>query len=108
MEKTAKNECLRCSGTMKSIGTQEIQLGRASFIFGALGNLAAGSLEVDIYVCSGCGRVEFYAAPEVIPAIDGTYEHDPDTVMCPRCEEIHDIGLTSCPKCGYNHRPLFF
>lgn len=54
-------QCLRCGGEMKSFGRQDIQLGQHSFFFGDLDNLLSGSLETEIFICRGCGKVELFS-----------------------------------------------
>ena len=37
-------------------------LGNTAFFTGNLSNLFSGALEVDIYACKSCGKLEFYRA----------------------------------------------
>ena len=66
--------CLRCGEKMTFIQREKIQLGQTGWILGDLPNLAAGSMEVDIYSCPACGkRIDF------------------DYPKCPLCK--YDFGL---------------
>jgi len=52
--------CLRCQSEMNHIMDEEIQLGRTGVLFGHWSNLIAGSLEVCVYGCPTCGKLEFF------------------------------------------------
>ncbi len=57
--------CLRCGETMEDLGCEEIQLGHYGFFSGHLSNLFSGALDVRIYACPNCGKLEFFkAGPE--------------------------------------------
>ncbi|MCL2580187.1 MAG: hypothetical protein FWE32_09205 [Oscillospiraceae bacterium] len=60
MYSVGKDHCLRCSGKMICRGAEQIQLGKTGFFFGSLGNLMSGALEVKVYTCQNCGKIEFY------------------------------------------------
>jgi len=49
---------------MESIGVEKIQLGQYGFLSGNLGNLLAGGLEVEIFVCQECKKIELYGVSE--------------------------------------------
>ena len=95
MKSYSDEKCLRCEGTMQCLGSQYIQLGKASFWGGTWGNVLAGALEVNVLVCSECGKIEFYQfddrkreIPEELP-----FE------KCSKCGEEHNTGLAMCPAC---------
>ena len=54
--------CLRCGNTMEDLGCEEIQLGHYGFFSGHLSNLFSGAMEVRIYACQSCGKIEFFQA----------------------------------------------
>lgn len=54
--------CLRCGTEMTDLGCEEIQLGHYGFFSGHLSNLFSGSMEVRIYSCPHCGKMEFFNA----------------------------------------------
>ncbi len=58
-------KCLRCEYEMISRGTEKIQLGESGLLFGSWNNVSAGSLEVEIYICDKCGKVEFFYVKNV-------------------------------------------
>ena len=53
-------QCLRCQTEMEHLSDEEIQLGRQSFLLGSLSNLLSGALNVKIYVCPNCKKLEFF------------------------------------------------
>ena len=59
------------------------------------GGLFSGALEVDIYCCRDCKKLEFYAveAPE-------EEEDSIAQVPCPYCGQLHEIDDPKCPHCG--------
>jgi hypothetical protein len=52
--------CLRCKTEMDHLGTEQIQLGQTGWILGDLPNLLAGAMELSIYGCPHCGKIEFF------------------------------------------------
>lgn len=55
-------DCLRCHSEMEHLGQESLQLGQYGFLTGHLSNLFSGALEVDIYACRHCCKLEFYRA----------------------------------------------
>ena len=88
--------CLRCGAKMSHIMTENLQLGKTSWLLGDLPNLLAGALQVHIYYCPGCGKIEFYAAGEQ-PAEDG---NGMAQVKSPYCGHLHDMDDSRCPYCN--------
>lgn len=56
--------CLRCDGIMESQGISKIQLGEYGLFLGDLSNLLSGALEVEIFQCNQCGKIELFAPRE--------------------------------------------
>ncbi len=90
-----KMECLRCKAPMRFIKTEKIQLGQTGWIMGDLSNLISGTMEVDIYSCQECGKIEFFQAEE------GIQEDTMPQVKCPRCGKMHDFYYPKCPFCKF-------
>ncbi len=90
-----KLECLRCNNEMKYSGTKKIQLGETGWFLGDLSNLIAGAMEVDIYSCAKCGKIEFYHTEY--------QENDIAQTQCPQCGKKHDCDYPKCPFCGYKY-----
>lgn len=92
--------CLRCGKQMQFLKTEDVQLGRTSILFGDLGNLLAGSLEVEIYICPKCGKLEFYQGPGEAEKQVGSGIAQK---ICPKCGCEHDLDDPKCPKCKYHY-----
>jgi len=45
---------------MQSRGLKQVQLGKFKIATGPLSNLIQGALEVEIFTCANCGKVDFY------------------------------------------------
>lgn len=87
--------CLRCHSEMKYGGTRKLQLGETGWVLGDLPNLLAGALEVDIYSCPNCGKLEFYHKEAECGDIA--------QVQCPTCGKKHDFDDPKCPFCGHRY-----
>lgn len=87
--------CLRCNNKMTYSGTRKIQLGETGWFLGDLPNLIAGAMEVDIYSCVKCGKIEFYHAEH--------REYEIAQIQCPKCGKNHDCDYPKCPFCGYKY-----
>ena len=55
-----KRKCLRCDAAMKFDMQQKFQMGQTSFLLGDWPNLMAGALELEVWFCPKCGKVEFF------------------------------------------------
>ena len=52
--------CLRCCAGMQFIRREKFQLGQTGWVLGDLPNLFAGAMEIEIYACPKCGKLEFF------------------------------------------------
>ena len=52
--------CLRCGAGMNFLCREKMQLGQTGWLLGDLPNLVAGAMEVEIYACPKCGKLEFF------------------------------------------------
>lgn len=98
--------CTRCGGEMNHIKTEKLQLGQTGWILGDWPNLIAGALEVDIFCCSGCGKLEFYRADIHTERTFPSARHAPSElpqVTCPNCGIKHDFDYPCCPLCGHEY-----
>ena len=89
--------CLRCGETMQYLAQERIQLGKTGWILGDLPNLFAGALDIHIYVCPACRKLEFYATEE------GAGAEEIPQKTCPACGTVHDFDYPQCPKCKYDY-----
>ena len=113
--------CLRCGEKMQFGRQEKIQLGQTGFLFGDLPNLIAGALEVDIYSCPQCGKLEFFLPgypqdehqapeleedafpPDADRTIVGVSMEGIPQVRCPACGRKHDFDCTRCSYCNYQY-----
>ncbi len=94
---TDRTKCLRCGGEMLYVGREHLQKGKAGVLLGSWDNILSGALDVEIYVCKKCRKIEMYAA-------EGAEEAEEDggiaQIPCPYCGKLHDLDDAVCPKCG--------
>ncbi len=93
--------CLRCGGTMDYLGREKLQLGEAGLLFSDLPHLLAGALELDIYACPDCGKLEFYRPKLTKGELNGYSHSDLPQKTCPKCGETHEFDYPKCPYCHY-------
>ncbi len=60
----ANFKCLRCNEPMENMGISQFQLGKTGWILGDWSNLLSGAMELAVYSCPNCKKVEFFL-PEV-------------------------------------------
>lgn len=87
--------CLHCNVPMRFLGEQQIQLGKTGWFLGDLSNLLAGALDVKIFACPKCGKLEFFSAE------DSQKQGEEGRKVCPECGAEHDADAECCPICGH-------
>ena len=80
---------------MRHIGRENLQLGKTGWILGDLPNLFAGAIDVDIYACPKCRKIEFFITEELEEALPQK--------ECLKCGKKHDFDYPKCPFCGYEY-----
>ena len=121
-----KTKCLRCDARMKFGMQQKFQLGQTSFLLGDWPNLMAGSLELEVWFCPKCGKVEFfvpgstqnlpvkqpepvqneefdYVGSMVNEGIDAVSKDGMPQKKCPTCGREHDFDYPRCPYCKHDY-----
>ena len=96
-------ECLRCGASMQCLGREKFQLGEAGILLGDLPHLFAGALELEVYACPVCGKVEFYSPKLTKGELTGYSHEDLPQKKCPHCGETHDFDYPKCPYCGHDY-----
>jgi len=96
-------KCLRCGGEMVCVGTERIQLGKTSWLLGDLPNLISGAMEVEIWYCKGCGKVEFFAPEGSFEEREFKGSTDLPQKRCNSCGRNYDFDFPKCPYCGHHH-----
>ena len=82
---------------MQYLSREKLQLGKTGWVLGDLPNLLSGALEVQIYVCSKCRKLEFFLAE------NETLDDDTPKKTCPDCGTVHDFDYPKCPKCKHEY-----
>ena len=95
-----KLDCLRCSTPMDCLGREKLQLGESNLLFRDLPHLFAGALELEIYACPQCGKMEFFRPRLTKGERDGYSHPELPQKKCPNCGETHDFDYPKCPYCG--------
>ncbi len=87
--------CLRCDTEMNPLGVKKLQCGETGWLLGDLPNLLAGALEVELYSCPQCGRIEMF-----LPEPQG---NEIPLVQCPQCGHRHEFDDPKCPVCKHSY-----
>lgn len=114
--------CIRCGSSMAFLKQEKLQLGQTGFFLGDWPNLLAGALEVEIYGCHRCGKLEFmmpgfmnpvegepdeeeieFLPPEEERPIVGVSANGVPQVKCPRCGRTHDFDYPKCVYCDFDY-----
>lgn len=98
-----KLDCLRCGAPLDCLGRKKLQMGEAGLFLGDLPHLFAGALELEIYACPDCGKVEFYRPRLTKGQMDGYSHPDLPQRRCPNCGGTHDFDYPKCPYCGCDY-----
>ncbi len=78
---------------------ERFQLGQTGIFLGDLPNLIAGAVELDVYGCPQCGKVELFT-----PEASGRYSDSSlPQKKCPKCGVSHDFDFPKCPDCGFDY-----
>ena len=117
-----KLKCLRCGGQMKFGMQQKFQMGQAGFLVGDWPHWLAGSLELEVWFCPDCGKVEFFVPGSrnrqaeqesrgefdfvgsmVNEGIDSVDPGGMPQKKCPTCGREHDFDFPKCPYCKHDY-----
>ena len=109
--------CSKCYKDMRLLKREKIQLGQTGLFSGDWGNILAGALEVEIWCCPGCGKIELYQPEEHLEEMRYSREESQDLppesnqhivgvnrdgvpqVRCRCCGKTHDFDYPRCPYC---------
>lgn len=96
MSEHMEKRCSNCGHSMEYLKTEQIQLGKTSFVLGDWPNLLAGALDVEIWGCPSCRKLDFYGGG---PAGEDWEEDHIAQTTCPVCGCVHDLDDAKCPRC---------
>ncbi len=100
----SKLKCLRCGEEMEPVRREYLQLGRSGWITDDLSNLLAGGLDVVIWACPRCGKLEFFSAGRLEPEENGRGIAE---TRCSQCGREYELDDPKCPFCGATNTKLF-
>lgn len=86
---------------MKLASREKIQLGETGLLFRDLSHLIFGTLDVEIYICPECKKLEFYSYTD--EDSEPAYEAEIPKRVCPECGDEHDFDYPKCPRCKYDY-----
>lgn len=104
--------CLRCGTGMRFMGRDKFQR-RPDLLLSDLTFALAGGMEIDIYFCPKCGKLEFFQpgsdkfAGTADEAKTGSGYLPPDAPgglprkKCPLCGAVLDFDYGRCPYCEH-------
>lgn len=94
---SANRKCKSCGyDGMYCLGGQQVQLAPTGFKLGQLSTPAVGSLDVEIWECPVCGKIDFYRKGSSDMREEGAVPQ----VICLKCGTRHDLDDPTCPGCG--------
>ena len=82
---------------MQYLSREKLQLGKTGWVLGDLPNLLSGALEVQIFVCPKCRKLEFFLAENEV------LDDDTPKRTCPDCGTVHDFDYPKCPNCKHEY-----
>ena len=82
---------------MQYLSREKLQLGKTGWVLGDLPNLLSGALEVQIFVCPKCRKLEFFLAE------NETLDDETPKKTCPMCGTVHDFDYPKCPNCKHEY-----
>lgn len=100
---SGEKNCGNCGSEMKFLKQEKVQLGQTGWILGDLLNLVAGALNVEIWCCPKCRKLDFYL-PEPEEELNGGGIAQ---ITCPNCGVKHDMDDPKCPCCGAKNSTLY-
>ena len=101
MIEPVEKRCGNCRSEMKFIRREDIQLGKASMLIGMWPNIWAGALDVELWGCPNCRKLDFYWGDPSEASKEGWEDEDHIAqTVCPSCGTEHDLDDPKCPRCG--------
>ena len=94
MEKTIT--CLRCDRPMNLIKQEHLFLGKVGLQFGDLHYTPSRGLDVDVWCCPECGKLELFRTQGPEEAEEGSIAQ----AGCAICGSRYDLDSPKCPVCG--------
>ena len=93
-----KLKCLRCDVPMQFIKRENVQMGKTGWLIGDWSNLLAGALDVAIFTCPECGKLEFFRGDA--HDVQEPEEEAISKITCQKCSVRYEMDYPKCPYCG--------
>ena len=101
MSEDVGKRCGNCGHRMEYVKSEQMQLGKYSGILGNWPNWIAGALDVEIWSCPSCRKLDFYWSGPSGEGPEGREDEDHMAqTTCPACGCVHDLDDPKCPGCG--------
>ena len=85
---------------MEFVKRENVQLGKTGIFSGDWSNIFAGALDVAIFACPQCGKLEFFRGELYEETQTGEFASDHIAqTTCPVCGIRHDLDDPQCPRC---------
>ena len=98
-----KRTCSNCGSKQEFMKREYIQLGKTGLLTGDWANLYAGALDVEIWCCPECGKMDLYKPIDEEVWDEGHIAQ----VTCPNCGTEHDMDDPKCPRCGAKNTTVY-
>ena len=96
-----EKRCGNCRTELQFLKREYMQLGKTGWVTGDWPNLIAGALDIDIWCCPACGKLEFYRGGSSGNLLEEEYAEDRMAqIVCHSCGQSHDLDDPKCPFCG--------
>ncbi|MBE6956441.1 MAG: hypothetical protein E7450_03200 [Ruminococcaceae bacterium] len=94
-----KLNCPRCDVPMEFIKRENVQLGKTGIFSGDWSNIFAGALDVAIFTCPQCGKLELFRGELYEQTQENLASDHIAQTTCPTCGTRHDLDDPQCPRC---------
>ena len=94
---STSRKCGTCGWKMFCLGNQQLQLGPGGFRLGNLSTPSASPLDVEVWECPACGKIDFYRKGSSENRTEGLVPQ----IICCKCGTRHDLNAPECPACGW-------
>lgn len=89
---------------MDFLGREKLQLGEYGAFIGHWSNLISGALELDVFCCPECGKVELFRPTLTKDKSQQYTDSELPQKECPNCGGIHDFDFPQCPYCNFPYK----
>jgi len=84
---------------MEFVKREHVQLGKTTFLGGDWSNLWAGALDVAIFACPECGKLELFRGDYYEEQAQQEEQSGIAKTTCLTCGTKYDLDDPQCPRC---------